>query len=121
MAHRGFHTACRAWSIGALVALYSWPCAAQQQGLAVPPALQIGSVLNTRVLFEPRIAHNSALPLDEHSAAVLPTRSRLTLEFAPSKPSRRPANLLRVQLSGDAVLNLRPRSGGLAVNYQARF
>lgn len=44
----------------------------------------------------------------------------LGLEFA-SAPSDGPQRLLRVQLSGDSMLNFRPRGGGLSVTYRSKF
>jgi hypothetical protein len=49
-------------------------------------------------------------------------RARFALEFrARSSASDLRESLLRVQMSGDAALHFRPRSGGLQVSWRERF
>ncbi len=50
-----------------------------------------------------------------------PPQAQLGLEFAGHSASKDVKSLLRVQLSGDSVLNFRPRGGGLTVTYKSTF
>jgi hypothetical protein len=61
-------------------------------------------------------------PTTPYAPGAAPLRPRFALEFrarSASKDLRE--GLLRVQMSGDAALHLRPRSGGLQVSYRERF
>ena len=48
-------------------------------------------------------------------------RASLGLEFRSPAASQGPRSILRVQLSGDSVLNFRPRGGGMAATYRSQF
>jgi hypothetical protein len=74
----------------------------------------------SRVVYETE----SALPWRPGDSAANGLRtSRVALEFKskPSPVSNLRDGLLRVQLSGDATVQFRPRSGGLQVMYRERF
>jgi hypothetical protein len=108
------------------VALAAPPCAAQSMPV-VPLAGQ--SVAPTRTV---------RLPLGERTNLVVeqrtwqppaqltdlvnpPPRAALALEFRSPSRGDVARSLLQVKLSGDSVLNFRPRGGGLTVTYKAKF
>jgi hypothetical protein len=90
---------------------------------AALPAGQLKLALgpHTSMVYEPRRLP-SPLPLQADGAAVEAAAPSLGLEFrTPSATRDGPRGLLRVQLSGDAALQLRPRRGGLAISYRTTF
>jgi hypothetical protein len=80
-------------------------------------ALRMGLTPSTQIVYRPR-PWQAAGPQLENTA---PPRESLGLEFRATKPGRVANNLFRVELSGDSMLQFRPRGGGLTVNYGARF
>ncbi len=73
----------------------------------------------TRLVYE---AESAPLWRGADSGIVNPRTARVALEFKSKSPVGDLRNgLLRVQLSGDAALQFKPRSGGLQVMYRERF
>ena len=97
-----------------------WPSLAQ--GTPGRPALGLraGVSRSTSVVYEVSPAARPWDPnLREPADAA---QSRLALEFKPNAASSHLAGgLLRVQLSNQSTLQLRPRGGGLTVMYRERF
>lgn len=62
-------------------------------------------------------------PVRPFDTLTRPPRERWALELkpAPSPAQQFRAGWMRVQLSGESTLTLRPRGGGLSVAWQARF
>lgn len=108
-----------------LVLMLAGTCAAappvlQGAPTALPgPQLRLAIGPSASMVYGPRrLAAPQLLP-DPQAAAVPPS---LGLEFrAPAASREGPRALLRVQLSGDAALQFRPRRRGIAVSYRAEF
>lgn len=79
--------------------------------------LRMGLTPGTQIVYRPKpwVAPGPQL----ESGA--PPQETLGLEFRATKPGRVASNLFRVELSGDSMLQFRPRGGGLTINYGARF
>ena len=91
--------------------------------LSAPPALpaaQLRLVLTSRtaMVYEPR---RLAVPLPLAGAGQSEVPPSLGLEFRSPPSQHGPRAMLRVQLSGDAALQFRPRRGGLAISYRTQF
>ena len=86
--------------------------------LPMAPTLRLGVNERVNVVYEqPRWQGQTPV------AELLPPQARasLGLEFRSPAASQGPRSILRVQLSGDSVLNFRPRGGGMAVTYRSQF
>jgi len=91
--------------------------------LSAPPALpavqlRLALTPRTAMVYEPRRLA-SPLPLATDGQAAAPPSLGLEFRSPPSHSGTRA--VLRVQLSGDAALQFRPRKGGLAVSYRSQF
>lgn len=117
--------------VGALGLLAVMWVALPQTGLAAPdptrlsapsalPEAQLRLVLTPRttMVYEPRRLANP-LPLAGDGQREAPPS--LGLEFRSPPSQHGPRSILRVQLSGDAALQFRPRRGGLAISYRTQF
>ena len=96
------------------------PIVAGQAPSTLPgPQLKLAPGRSASVVDEPRRLATPQPLADPLAAAMSPS---LGLAFrAPPASRDGPRALLRVQLSGDAALQFRPRRGGLAVSYRAEF
>jgi hypothetical protein len=83
------------------------------------PTLGLALGARTRLVYEPRPLR----PWADANAAVVgaPAEPRLGLEFKSVSPATGASNLFRVQMSGGAALQFRPRGGGMTVAYKAQF
>ncbi len=80
--------------------------------------LGLGVKLTSSTMFT---IESDARTLRSHDAWVSNDPHRLGLSFRATSKSRDVKSLLTVQLSGQSVLQLRPRGGGLRVVYTATF
>jgi hypothetical protein len=76
---------------------------------------------HTRVVYETETALSWRSSDNPAGAGVRTSRVALEFKSKPSPVSNLRDGLLRVQLSGDAAVHFRPRSGGLQVMYRERF
>ena len=91
--------------------------------LSAPPALpaaQLRLVLTSRtaMVYEPRRLATPLVLAGDGKSEAPPS---LGLEFRSPPSQHGPRTILRVQLSGDAALQFRPRRGGLAISYRTQF
>ena len=113
------------WGRGALEigggADWTAPSAAANSARAWSPVLGVRAALSahTRLIYE----SESGLPWRSTDNSGAPPRTtRVALEFKSKSPVGDLRNgLMRVQLSGDSVLQFKPRGGGLQVMYRERF
>lgn len=82
-------------------------------------ALRMGLNQRTQIVYEPR-PWQPATPLPTDYAVRRPQPS-LGLEFKTASRNEAARSLLRVQLSGDSVLQFKPRGGGMTVTYKSQF
>ncbi len=75
----------------------------------------------TRVVYETETTPSWRSSGNPAGAGVRTSRVALEFKSKPSPVSNLRDGLLRVQLSGDAAVHFRPRSGGLQVMYRERF
>ena len=87
---------------------------------AALPAAQLRLQLTSRttMVYEPRRL-STPLPLAAEGQGETPPSLGLEFRSPPSQHGAR--SILRVQLSGDAALQFRPRRRGLAISYRAQF
>lgn len=90
------------------------PAAEARQG-----ELKLGLTQRTQLVYEPR-PWQPATPLPTDYTVRRPQPS-LGLEFKSASKDQSVKSLLRVQLSGDSVLQFRPRGGGMTVTYKSQF
>ena len=91
---------------------------ASTTSITTAPTLRLGVNERVNVVYEqPR--WQGQTPVAELLAPQ--ARASLGLEFRSPAASQGPRSILRVQLSGDSVLNFRPRGGGMAVTYRSQF
>lgn len=90
------------------------PAAEARQG-----ALRVGLTQRTQIVYEPR-PWQPATPLPVDYTVRKPQPS-LGLEFKNANKDQSVKSLLRVQLSGDSMLQFRPRGGGMTVTYKSQF
>ncbi len=91
--------------------------------LTAPPALpaaqlRLALTSRTTMVYEPR---RVATPLPLAGDGQGETPPSLGLEFRSPPAQHGARSILRVQLSGDAALQFRPRRRGLAISYRAQF
>ena len=97
------------------------PALARPQADAVePPTLRVPVTSNAQLVFQPR-PWQTTDALTAASLQVPIQQTRLGLEFKATRPTDGARSWLRVQLSGDSVLQFRPRGGGLVVTYRSQF
>lgn len=82
------------------------------------PALRLGLDDRVNLVYERRLQSGVGQPVD---LLAHPPRTSLGMEFRTPNGSQGPRSILRVQLSGDSVLNFRPRGGGMTVIYRSQF
>lgn len=81
--------------------------------------LRVGLTPRTQLIYEPK-PWQPATPLPTDYTVRRPQQS-LGLEFKAARKDQSVKSLLRVQLSGDSVLQFRPRGGGMTVTYKSQF
>jgi hypothetical protein len=84
------------------------------------PSLRLALGEHTALAFQPRPGQATDLRTTS-SLPLAMTRDNLGLEFRTRRRTDGARGLLRVQLSADSVLNLRPRAGSLYVSYRTQF
>jgi len=120
--HRSTHAWRPALRGGARLLLLVLGCSASgwSSAQAVEPALRLPLSRRAQLVVQTRPWQ----PVDALTAQTLPATAQqpsLGLEFKAKRPTDGALSLLRVQLSGESVLQFRPRGGGLAVSYRSQF